>query len=172
MVRLPVGWRLRQVTAERGAATYTVDNDRASRSALVARLDARCDVTGDVLVSSGDPRVRRFREISAGSGLAATWRDLFPGGCLTVRMHPGTGDAEVNAQVSREAPLILGFVSRSSLVEALRNRSDGRLRARPGDEPMTDLRRVGHVRSWSTRVWCHQRSTRGGLQPRSRVAMS
>jgi tRNA A-37 threonylcarbamoyl transferase component Bud32 len=131
VVTLPAGWRLRQVTAERGAATYTVGNDRAGRRALLARLDATCDVTGAVPVASGDPRVRRFQQISTGTGFGATWRDLFPGGCVTVRFRPGTSDPEVNAQVGGEAPLILGYASRSSLEQALRDRSDGRLQLDP-----------------------------------------
>lgn len=131
VLTLPAGWRLTAVTADRGGSRYSFGNDRAGADALVATLGASCDVAGATEVDAADGRVRRFQRVPSATGFDASWHDTFPGGCLSVRLHPDTAESDVNAQVAGEAPLILGYISRPDLGRALRDRSNGRLRLDP-----------------------------------------
>jgi hypothetical protein len=127
VLTLPAGWRLTGVTAERGSSTYRFGNDRAGDSSLRATLAASCRLEGATEVDAPDSRIRRFQRVPSGTGFETSWQDALPGGCLHVRLRSGSADADVNAQVAGEAPLILGFVSRSDLARALSDRSNGRL---------------------------------------------
>ena len=127
VLTLPAGWRLTGLTAERGSSTYRFDNDRAGDSSLRATLTAGCRPEGATEIDAPDSRIRRFQRVPSGTGFEINWRDAFPGGCLEVRLRSRTADADVNAQISGEAPLILGYISRSDLARALRDRTVGRL---------------------------------------------
>ena len=59
---------------------------------------------------------------------AATWYDRFPGGCVAYRLH-STND--VDGRFAAELPRLLGFATRDALRQALRQRSNGRLRLDP-----------------------------------------
>jgi hypothetical protein len=131
VLTLPAGWRLTAVTADRGRSRYSFGNDRAGADALVATLGASCDVAGATEVDAADARVRRFQRVPSATGFDASWHDTFPGGCLSVRLHSDTAESAVNAQVAGEAPLILGYISRPDLGQALRDRSNGRLQLDP-----------------------------------------
>jgi hypothetical protein len=75
--------------------------------------------------------VRHYQRTQAHAGqLSATWYDLFPGGCVTTRLHP-TNDR--NGEFAAQAPQVLGFITRATLCEALNQRSHGRLQLDPGE---------------------------------------
>jgi hypothetical protein len=96
---------------------------------MVIRLTAACDPAGAVEAPSPPPEVRRCQRVEQlADGFTATWYDRFPGGCVTYRLHSTTGP---EGDFAIEAPGLLGFVSRAALDEALRRRSDGRLRLDP-----------------------------------------
>jgi hypothetical protein len=58
----------------------------------------------------------------------ATWYDLFPGGCVTSRLHL---TIDPNGEFAAQAPQVLGFTTRTALGEALGQRSGGRLELDP-----------------------------------------
>ena len=127
---LPEGWSLGRANAHRGEASLTFDHDRAGHSALVARLRAGCDVGDAVEVPTADPRVTRFQE-PGGNAANATWYEVFPGGCVAMRLDSDTDDPDVVVQVAAEARGVLDFATRRALEEALEQRSDGRLSLTP-----------------------------------------
>jgi hypothetical protein len=128
---LPAGWSLARANVHRAEALLTFDHDRAGHSALVARLRARCDVGDAVEVPTADPRVTRFQQESGGTAANATWYEVFPGGCVTVRLDIDTEDPDVVRDVATEARTVLNFATRRALQEALEQRSDGRLSLAP-----------------------------------------
>jgi hypothetical protein len=128
---LPPGWSLARVNVHRGEARLTFDHDRAGDSALVARLRARCDVGEAVEVPAADPRVTRFQQGPGGTAADATWYEVFPGGCVTMRLDSDTEDPDVVREVATEAGTVLNFATRRALQEALEQRSDGRLSLDP-----------------------------------------
>ena len=84
---------------------------------------------GAVQATSSEPGVRRYQRAGPGTGeFRATWYDLFPGGCLTYQLH-STSDAE--GSFTADLPALIGFATRDALRQALRQRSDGRLRLDP-----------------------------------------
>jgi hypothetical protein len=83
---------------------------------------------------SPGPGVARFRAPGPGAGFAATWYDVFPGGCVTIALRPATGAAAAGRGLPGQVPLIVGYVSRASLQHELALRSGGRLRLDPSRE--------------------------------------
>ncbi|HEX8132228.1 MAG TPA: hypothetical protein VF880_02190, partial [Actinomycetes bacterium] len=128
---LPVGWKVAEVDVNNGRSLITLNHDRAGKRALEVRLLAACDPSGAAEGPSPTPGVRHFQrtEASAGGEFTATWYDLFPGGCVTSRLHL-TGDP--NGEFAAQAPQVLGFTTRDALRAALSQRSGGRLQLDPG----------------------------------------
>jgi len=117
------------VAVNDGRSVVTLNHDRAGPSAVVLRLAAACDPAGAVQAPSSAPGVRRYQRAGPGAGeFSATWYDLFPGGCLTYQLH-STSDAE--GSFTADLPALIGFATRDALRQALRQRSDGRLRLDP-----------------------------------------
>jgi hypothetical protein len=124
------GWKVADVAVNNGRSVFTLDHDRAGKRAVVVRLAGGCDTASAVETPSPAPEVRRYQRIGqATSVFEVTWYDRFPGGCLTYRLR-STKDLEGSFAV--ELPVLLGFVTRDTLREALSQRSDGRLRLDPG----------------------------------------
>ena len=125
---LPLGWTLARANAGSGRSVITLDNDRAGTGALQLTLTARCPAGGATQVRSVFPGVRRFAaRQTAGGGFSASWYDLFPGGCVTILLHSTSRLAAVDSGLPDQAMLILGYVPRSALQQALQQRSGGRL---------------------------------------------
>lgn len=112
-----------------GRAQYLVNHDRAGDNAVTARLTRRSNTGGAPEVRSSDARIHRFQGPSTGD--TQTWYDAFPGGCVTVIVHSVTDRTEVTSQLTREAPLVLGYTDRQTLQQALTDRSNGRLHLNP-----------------------------------------
>jgi tRNA A-37 threonylcarbamoyl transferase component Bud32/membrane-associated phospholipid phosphatase len=128
--RVP-GWKVADVAVNNGRSVITLDHDRAGKRAVVVRLAAGCDTTGTFEMPSPAPEVRRYQRVDQStSAFGATWYHRFPGGCMTYRLH-STRDLEGSFAI--ELPGLLGFVTRDALREALRQRSDGRLRLDPAE---------------------------------------
>jgi tRNA A-37 threonylcarbamoyl transferase component Bud32 len=129
---LPAGWSLANAAVNDGRSVITLNHDRAGRGAVEVRLTASCDPTGATQVISEQPGVRRYMRIDRlGPRFSATRLDVAQGGCVTARW---TAPAEHRAQLTSEAPLILGATTRASLQQALDQRSGGRLQLDP-DRP-------------------------------------
>jgi len=125
---LPLGWTLARANGGSGRSVITLDNDRAGTGALQLTLTARCPAGGATQVRSVIPGVRRFAACqTAGGGFSASWYDLFPGGCVTILLHSTSRLAAVDSGLPDQAMLILGYVPRSALQQALQQRSGGRL---------------------------------------------
>jgi len=125
---LPLGWTLARANGGSGRSVITLDNDRAGTGALQLTLTARCPAGGATQVRSVIPGVRRFAaRQTAGGGFSASWYDLFPGGCVTILLHSTSRLAAVDSGLPDQAMLILGYVPRSALQQALQQRSGGRL---------------------------------------------
>jgi tRNA A-37 threonylcarbamoyl transferase component Bud32 len=128
---LPVGWSVARVTVNDGRSVLTLDHDRAGAGALVVRLTAACVTDGAAQGPSAHPGVRRYQRIESPTGeFTATWYDLFPGGCVTSRLHLTT---DPNGEFAGQAPQVLGYMSRAALQETLSQRSQGRLQLDPAD---------------------------------------
>ena len=124
---LPLGWTLARANGGSGRSVITLDNDRAGTGALQLTLTARCPAGGATQVRSVFPGVRRFAaRQTAGGGFSASWYDLFPGGCVTILLHSTSRLAAVDSGLPDQAMLILGYVPRSALQQALQQRSGGR----------------------------------------------
>ena len=123
---LPPGWTLNRVQALRGTSVITLGNDRAGSGALT--LTAHCAVGRAAAVRAPEPGIRRLRALGGDAGYAATWYDVFPGGCVTIELRPATQQAAVDQGVAAQVPVIVGYVSRATLRGELAQRSGGRLR--------------------------------------------
>jgi len=127
---LPAGWTLRSVTVNDGRSVLTLDNDRAGAGAMVVRLSAGCDIRGATPVPSEQPGAQGFTRIERlAPQFSATHLDVFAGGCITTHL---TAPAAHRAELTSEAPLLLGFTTRQALQQALSQRSNGRLQLDPG----------------------------------------
>jgi hypothetical protein len=123
------GWTVAEVAVNDGRSVVTLNHDRAGPSAVVLRLTAACDPAGAVQAPAPAPGVRRYQRAGSHTGeFRVTWYDLFPGGCLTYQLH---STSDVEGSFAAELPALLGFATRDALRQALRQRSDGRLRLDP-----------------------------------------
>jgi hypothetical protein len=125
---LPVGWTLSRVQALRGTSVITLDNDRAGSGALQLTLTGHCAATRAVAVRAPGPGIRRLRAPAGGSRFAATWYDIFPGGCVRIALRPAAQQAAADQGLARQVPAIVGYISRAALRHDLAQRSGGRLR--------------------------------------------
>ena len=129
---LPPGWTFGGAHANSGRAGFTIDHDRAGVATLEVTLTKRCVLSGAIEVDSDVEGVRRFAgPSSATGGLDRTWYDVFEGGCVTTEVHSKSSTALINAEVERQAPGLVGYVTRPALARALDERSDGRLELDP-----------------------------------------
>jgi hypothetical protein len=124
---LPPGWTLDRVQALRGTTVITLGNDRAGSGALQLTLTRHCDVGRSAAVQATEPGISRFRALGGGARFAATWYDVFPGGCVQIALHPATQQAAVDQDLARQIPAIVGYLSRAALRHDLAQRSGGRL---------------------------------------------
>jgi membrane-associated phospholipid phosphatase/tRNA A-37 threonylcarbamoyl transferase component Bud32 len=125
---LPVGWTFAGANAGSGRSVITLDNDRAGPGALQLILTAHC-TTGDATpVPSAIPGVRRYHADRPADGpFTSSWYALFPGGCITINLHSQSKLAAIDNALPHQAVLILGYIPRSALQQALNQRSGGRL---------------------------------------------
>jgi tRNA A-37 threonylcarbamoyl transferase component Bud32/membrane-associated phospholipid phosphatase len=124
---LPVGWTLGRVQALRGTSVITLGNDRAGDDTLQLTLTRNCDVGRAAAVRAPEPGIRRLRTLG-GARFAATWYDIFPGGCVRIALRPAAQQAAVDQDLAQQVPAIVGYLSRAALRHDLAQRSGGRLR--------------------------------------------
>jgi hypothetical protein len=130
----PAGWRLvnisegpRPSAARNGWSMFTLR--KYLIGSLVVRLSATCDTTGAIQQPSDQPGTQRYeRTDQRGSGPAATWYTVFPGGCVTAQLD-WTSAADIGFVA--EARFIIDFTTRQALQQALEQRSGGRLHLDP-----------------------------------------
>ena len=120
---LPTGWTLNRVEALRGTSVITLGNDRAGDSALQLTLTAHCAASRIAAIRTPEPGIRQLRAAGGGAGYAATYYDVFPGGCVTIALRPATQQAAVDQGLAAQVPVIVGYVSRAALRHELAQRS-------------------------------------------------
>jgi tRNA A-37 threonylcarbamoyl transferase component Bud32/membrane-associated phospholipid phosphatase len=125
---LPAGWTLGRVQAFDGTSVITLANDRAGSGALQLTLTRHCIVGRVAAVPAPGPGIRRLRAQGGGGGFAATWYDVFPGGCVRIALRPATPQATADQGLAGQVPAIVGYLSRAALRHDLAVRSAGRLR--------------------------------------------
>jgi hypothetical protein len=129
---LPVGWSFRQMTANNGRATTTLDHDRAGSDALVLQFTATCDLAGATEVATDVAGARRFeRGPSDGTDTLLTWYEVFQGGCTTVQLSSKSTAPAVLDEVTAQARTVVDFVARADLARQLDAVSNGRLQLDP-----------------------------------------
>lgn len=126
--RLPPGWTLGRVQAFRGTSVITLGNDRAGSGALQLTLTGHCNAGRVVTVRAPGPGIRRLRAQGGDARFAATWYDVFPGGCVRIALGPATQQAAADQGLTGQVPAIVGYLSRAALRHDLARRSAGRLR--------------------------------------------
>jgi tRNA A-37 threonylcarbamoyl transferase component Bud32 len=125
---LPVGWTFGQAYANSGRSSFTVDHDRAGNASLEVTLTRQCNTRDATEVADDVSGARRFSTSAPdGAPLDETWYDVFPGGCTTIRLRSSSPVPQVNTEVTRQAPAIVGYITRHTLASALAKRTDGRL---------------------------------------------
>ena len=125
---LPLGWSLGTVQALGGTSVIRLDNDRAGGGVLQLTLTGHCDVSRSTAVRTTEPGIRRLRALGGGARFAATWYDVFPGGCVRIALRPAIQQAAVDQGLAGQVPVIVGYVSRAALRHDLAQRCGGRLR--------------------------------------------
>ena len=93
---LPLGWSLGRVQALGGTSVIRLDNDRAGGGVLQLTLTGHCDVGRSTAVRTTEPGIRRLRALGGGARFAATWYDVFPGGCVRIALRPAIRQAAVD----------------------------------------------------------------------------
>jgi tRNA A-37 threonylcarbamoyl transferase component Bud32/membrane-associated phospholipid phosphatase len=122
---LPAGWTVASVAVNNGRSVLTLDNDRAGIGAVEVRLTAACDPAGASKAPSAPAGVHRYQRIErTTAAYSATWYDKFASGCVTYRLRSTT---DLQGDFANQAPLVLGFITRQALQQALETRSGGRL---------------------------------------------
>ena len=128
-VELLPGWRMLGANARNGWSELTLDHDRAGNRAVVVQLTPACEPAGATQMPSQRPGVRHYERTERTTDrFAATWYDLFPGGCVTYRLRSTT---DIEGTFATQAPLVLGFTTRQALQQALAERSNRRLHLDP-----------------------------------------
>ena len=128
-VELLPGWRMLGANARNGWSAFTLDHDQAGSRAVVVQLTPACDPAGATRMPSQRPGVRHYEQTERTTDrFAATWYDQFPGGCVTYRLRSTT---DIEGTFATQVPLVLGFTTRQTLQQALKERSNGQLHLDP-----------------------------------------
>jgi hypothetical protein len=127
---LPIGWTFGLARAGNGRSVIELNHDRAGPGALTLIFTRHCAVenarpssrlNGPVARLQAPPVVNR-------AGFSSTWHDVFDGGCATVTLHAPSMRIATASGLPQQSRLIVGYVSRDRLRQALANRSDGQFR--------------------------------------------
>lgn len=129
VITMPVGWQFEGMDARDGTARFWLDSDRDGVRAVEVELGLNCEVAEATEVPSDHERMRRYERVHRiDAGYSGKRYYVFTGGCVTYHFNLyGTTRAEPLAAVS----LALGFVSRDTMREQVRQDSDGRIELDP-----------------------------------------
>jgi tRNA A-37 threonylcarbamoyl transferase component Bud32 len=130
---LPAGWTLAGTTVNNGRAMLTFNNDRIGVKLLEVEFTAGCAVpAGSRSMGVGASGVERMVRTESGAGVATTWYDVFPGGCVTRRLRASVAEFPT---LPAEVTSTVALVSRTELDRRLRELSGGRLSLDPAATP-------------------------------------
>jgi hypothetical protein len=129
----PAGWSVSDVFVRNGRVRFGLNSDRVGQGAVQVVLQQFCAVGSEVTrVPSDHPGTRRYQEvisIEPGERYQGAVHYLFPGGCVTYQLDFRSDE---QARPLGEVSLALGFVTRDSLSQAIREFTDGKV---PLDPP-------------------------------------
>ncbi len=126
---LPEGWTYEALKASNGQATFSLTSDRDGTKAATISLLPTCTITGATEVPSERSGTRRYERVSRVSpGYQGDRFYTFAGGCITYHfdLH-GKSRGVPLASVTQA----LGFITRDTLREQVRNDSNNRLSLDP-----------------------------------------
>jgi hypothetical protein len=129
---LPAGWFLSDLKVRDGLARFWLGSDREGGKAVLVQVTARCDVRGATEVPSGETGMRQYERVSRlEGGYGGKRHYVYPGGCTTLEFDLR---GESRAQPLTAISQTLGFVSRDSVRQQVRDRTDGQLQLDPGEQ--------------------------------------
>jgi len=127
---LPAGWFLADLKVRDGVARFWLGSHLEGEKAVLVQVTASCDVRGATEVPSEQTGMRQYERVSRlQGGYAGKRHYVYPGGCTTYEFDlRGESRAQPLAAISQA----LGFVSRDTLRQQVRDRMDGKLELDPG----------------------------------------
>jgi len=127
---LPMGWVFNRLEAASGRTRVLLSaHDADGEHTLTVTLESSCDVAGAREMPSQQPGARRYDRVAhLDPGYLADRYYVFAGGCITHHFDLG-GRAAGESVAAISAGL--GFVDRSTVAAAVRDRSGGRLTLDP-----------------------------------------
>jgi hypothetical protein len=125
----PAGWSFVKLDVRQNRSQMQLSSDRAGNRALQVTLTHTCDTAGAVRIPSDEPQTQRYENIERSSPeYLGTRSYVFDGGCVTYRFQLETEHPSV---LLNEATLMVGFVTRAELREALKRESHGDIKDGP-----------------------------------------
>jgi hypothetical protein len=125
---VPSSWHRGPVDVRGGRGSFaftTSSREDADEAILTVVLTRSCDVSGATEVPSDEPGTQRYERLrDVGLGYEGDRYYVYDGGCTTLQFRLPEQD---RAQQVGEAALAVSFVSRETVREGVRRRSDGRL---------------------------------------------
>jgi hypothetical protein len=121
LLALQPGWELELFDARNDRARIVLGSDRGGEGAVTVDLVQRCDLRRSTEVPSDEPGARRHEEVvRLPPRYEGTRSYVFPGGCVRLRFDLDTRFA---SGLVNEATLMIGFVERDDIREALTDKT-------------------------------------------------
>jgi len=129
---LPIGWGFQHLDARSGVARFSLNSDRDGQQAIEVRLEKGCHTAGATEVPSDRDEMDRLERVTMTTPRFEGERYyVFDGGCITFVFRLG---GQSRAEALALATQTVGAVRRSTLVEQVREESDGRPELDPPGE--------------------------------------
>jgi membrane-associated phospholipid phosphatase len=119
---LPVGWSYEGLSAQKGAAFFYLNSDRAGIRSVRVALTRSCDTSDATPVPSDEPGTERFERTTDAifPSYVGTRYYVFEGGCVAYRFRFA---GEGGAALANEVSVGLGFFSRADLNDAFEEKT-------------------------------------------------
>jgi hypothetical protein len=125
----PAGWEFEGLDARNNEARIMFSNDRGGHRALEVRLAPTCETGAAVRIPSDEPGTQRYERVDrVDPAFVGSRYYLFDGGCVEYRFQLETRQPSV---LLNEATLMVGFMPRTELREAIRDDTDGYIKDGP-----------------------------------------
>jgi hypothetical protein len=132
LANLTAEWSISYVLVRNGRARFALDRFHdTTNHAVVVVLERTCRFGKVTRVPTDHPGIQRYQEVTEirpGQEFRGAIYYLFPGGCVTYRLHFLGGE---QARPLGDAVLMLDFISREKIAAAIREDSKGKLSLDP-----------------------------------------
>jgi hypothetical protein len=126
---LQAGWSFEKLEVQQDHSEMVLASDRAGEHALRVTLTRTCDIRDAVRIPSDEPQTERYENIlQVQDSYRAIRSYVFAGGCVTYRFQLTTERPSV---LLNEATLMVGFIPRAVLREAIERDTDGLVKDGP-----------------------------------------